>query len=135
MTNASIGYQATFGIGDGGSPEAFTDVAEVVTITPPAMARESIDATHLESPNKYKEFIAGLAESGDATITINFVPSTTDVLVTAFEAESGNFRITFPNAVTMTFSGIVTGYEVGELSLDKMTATFTVKATGQAALA
>lgn len=135
MTNAAIGYQATFGIGDGGAPETFTDVAEVVTITPPSMIRESIDATHLESPGKYKEFIAGLAESGDATITINFVPSAADVLVTAFDAESGNFQITFPNSVTMTFSGIVTGYELGELSVDKMTATFTVKATGKAALA
>lgn len=133
-TAAKIGYDSTYAIGNGADPEVFTVVAEVTSISPPGRTRDVSEATHLQSPNKYKEFIAGMSEGGEATITLNFVPAATDALVTAFEAETGNHQITFPNDVTLTFAGIVTSYEVGELSTDKMSATMTVKSTGKAVL-
>jgi hypothetical protein len=131
-TAADIGYNASFAIGDDEDPIQYTLVAEVTNISPPGRTRGTIDATHLKSPDEYMEFIAGMAESGEASITLNFVPNATDVLVTAFEAKTGNFQILFPSGVKLNFAGIVTGYEFGELSTDKMTATFTVKATGKA---
>lgn len=134
MSNASIGYLATFGI-ESATPGTYDLVAEVVTITPPGYSREVVDVTHLTSPGKYKEFIAGFNEAGDATITLNFVPSATDALVTAFTAGTGKYQITFPNGVTMTFDGVVLSYEIGELSNEKMTATLTIKPSGQPALA
>lgn len=133
-TNADIGYDSTFGI-ESATPDVYDVVAEVVSIDPPARSRDTEEATHLKSPDGYKEFIAGLAEGGDASIGLNFVPSATDALVTAFEAKTGKFQITFPNAVTLTFSGIVTSYEIGEVVNSKMSATFTVKSTGKAVLA
>ncbi len=134
MSNANIGYDSTFGI-ESTTPDDYVVVAEVVSITPPAMQRDTIDVTHLKSPDSYKEFIAGLSEGGDASIGLNFVPSATDALVAAFDAGAGKFQITFPNGVTMTFEGIVTSYELGEISLDKMSATLTIKATGKPVLA
>jgi hypothetical protein len=134
-TAATIGYGATFGI-EGGTPGVYVTVGEVVSITPPGMSRDTVDATHLSSPNSYKEFIAGLAEGGEASITINLVPSTSDVLFASFHAPADNFQIVFPNAVTMSFAGIVTGYQMGDVVPgDKLTATFTVKQTGKATLA
>ena len=133
-TTADIGYNSSFGIGDGADPEVFTLVAEVTSISPPGRTRSTIDATHLKSPNEYMEYIAAMAETGEASIGINFVPTHTDVLVTAFEAKAGNYQILFPNGVKLTFAAIVTAYEFGELSTDKMTATFTVKGTGKATL-
>lgn len=133
MTDATIGYGATFGIYNGTTYDA---VAEVTAITPPSRSRDTIEATHLESPDKYKEFVAALAEAGEASIAINFVASASDVLVAAFDAETGQFEITFPNGVTMQFNGIVTGHEFGEIVADdKMSATFTVKASGKPVLA
>ena len=133
-SSANIGYLSTFGI-EGDTPGTFVVVAEVASITPPGFSRETVDVTHMTSPDRYKEFIAGMNEAGDATITLNFVPSATDALVAAFTATSGKYQITFPNDVTMTFSGIVTGYEIGELSTDKMTATMTIKPSGAPVLA
>lgn len=134
-TNASTGYNATFGIGDGADPEVFTAVAEVISITPPSMQRDVEEATHLKSPDQHKEFIPNLSETGDATFTINYVPSATDVLITAFNAGTGNFRITFPSGVTLTFAGIVTSFAPGEVANSKMTASVTIKPTGKATYA
>ena len=128
-TSANIGYTSTFGI-EGGTPGTYDVVAEVVSITPPSFSREAIDATHLASPDRYKEFIAGMNEAGEASITLNFVPSATDALVAAFTATTGNYQITFPNDVTMEFSGFCMTYEIGEISNDKMTATATFKPSG-----
>tara|TARA_R110000824_G_scaffold111574_2_gene260199 strand:- start:374 stop:793 length:420 start_codon:yes stop_codon:yes gene_type:complete len=132
-TSANIGYTSTFGI-EGETPGTYAVVAEVVSITPPGFSREAIDATHLNSDDRYKEFIAGMNEAGEASITLNFVPSATDVLVAAFVATTGNYQITFPNGVTMEFGGFCMGYELGELSNDKMTATATFKPSGKPTL-
>lgn len=130
MSNADIGYDSEFAI-ESATPGTYTKVAEVVSITPPPMTRDAVDVTHMESPNEYRQFIPGLADLGEATITINFVPSATDALVTAFNAKRGNYQITFPNNVRLQFAGIVTGYTIDALSTgEKMSATFTIKATG-----
>lgn len=133
-TEAALGYGAKFGIKDGAS---YDYVAEVNSLTPPGWTRDTVEATHLESPDKAKEYIGGLIDAGEATITINFKPIVADVLLAAFIAETGNYRILFPSGtVALDFVGIVTGYEMGDLVADdKMTATFTVKATGLPALA
>jgi len=132
-TTAELGYGARFGIKSGAT---YDYGAEVTSLTPPSMTRDTVDATHLESPDAYKEFIAGLKETGEASITINYAPSGSDALITAFEAGAGEFRILFPGgALALDFAGIVTGYEIGDLvATDKMSATFTVKGTGKASI-
>jgi hypothetical protein len=131
-TQASTGFSATFGIHNGADPGEFVKVAEVTAITPPGSKRDIEEATHLESPDRHKEFIANLAEIGEATITLNFVPSATHELQAAFDAGAGRFQIAYPSGVTLTFSGIVTAFQPGEISNSRMTATFTVKGTGKA---
>lgn len=134
MSNADIGYGASFGI-EGSTAGTYVDVAEVVAITPPGMTREAVDATHLESTDGYREFIGGLKETGEASITLNFVPSATDALVTAFEAATGSYQITFPNGVKLQFDGFFTAYNPPELTPGGiMQATATIKATGKATL-
>ena len=133
-TAADIGYDSAFGI-EGETAGTYVAVAEVVGITPPGVSRDAVDATHLKSPDAYKEFIAGLKESGEASITLNFVPSSTDALYTAFDAKTGNYEITFPNGVMMRFSGFFTAYNPPELTAEgKMEATATIKATGKPTL-
>ena len=129
-TKADIGYSSTFGI-ESATPDTYDVVAEVVSITPPSMQRGTEDSTHLNSPDGYKEFIPGLMEGGDASIGLNFEPAVTVTLVAAFDAGSGKYKITFPDGATLIFSGIVTGFEIGELTSGKMSATLTVKSTGK----
>lgn len=129
-SNADIGHGAKFGIG--ATP---TYVAEVVSITPPGMTRDTVEVTHLESDAMWKEYIGALTDGGEASITVNYVPATaaSDALLTAFSTRSAQpFTILAPSGtVKMIFSGIVTAYEPGDfVSGDKMSATFTTKPTG-----
>lgn len=130
-TTADVGYGSTFGIG-AGDPLTYTNVAEVTMITPPGYSRDPVEATHLTSDDGYKEFIAGMKETGDASFTLNWVPSATDLMVTAFESDVGNYRIVAPNGVFITFRGFFTSYEIGDLDPNgKMNATVTVKISGK----
>jgi len=131
---ADIGFTTTFGI-ESATPGTYTLVAEVTKITPPGFSREAVEVTHLNSPDRFAEFIAGMNKAGPATIVLNLVPSATDALVTAFLATSGSYQITFPNAVTLTFSGFVLTYELDELSEEAMTATATFQPSGKPVLA
>lgn len=131
-SNATAGYGARFGI-EGTTPGTYVYVAEVTSITPPGWTRDTIEVTHLESDDKTKEYIGSLVDAGEATITVNYLPSVTDTLLAAFTAEVDNFRILLPGgALALDFRGIVTGYELGDLvGDDKMSATLTIKATGK----
>ena len=76
-TNARIGYGTLFQTGNGAVPEVFTTLAEVTNITPPKMSRDTVDATHEESPGAWREFIAGLKDGGDVSLDLNFIPGGT----------------------------------------------------------
>lgn len=133
-TQADIGYGAKFGIGDGADPEVFSDVAEVTSINGFGFTRAEQDATHLQSPDGFEEYIAGMKSGRPVTITMNYVPTDNDVIVTAFEAKKGNYQITAPNGVMMRFAGFVTEYDTGEMNTEKMTATATFRPTGKPTL-
>jgi len=129
-----IGYDSSIGI-EGATENEFDEIAEVVSIGPPGMTRDAVEKTHLKSPEQWKEFIAGLKEGGEASVGLNYVPSSTDAVVAAFDKGKGRFQIKFPNGVTMTFAGVVTAFEPGELTNDKMTATLKIKCSGKPVLA
>jgi predicted secreted protein len=134
MTDAAIGWGSKFQIWDAASsPPAFQDMGEVSSITPPARQKDQIDATHMQSPNRTREFIAGLTDPGEAGFTMNFVPgSASDDRLLALD-ESGDtveMRIVFPNNVTWTFDGFVSGYQPAVPVDDKMTADVTIKVSG-----
>lgn len=130
-TAARIGYGAVFELSQN-SGSTWTGVGEVMSITPPSDALDVIDATHMASANRTREFITGLRDPGECSFEMNFVPgSAGDVLLQDVRDDGVRVscRITFPNAVIWTFSGILTGYEPTVPLDDKMTATVTFKVT------
>lgn len=143
-TNAKIGYGNLFQLWDSvTSPNAYTTIAEVSKITPPAMKRDAQDATHTESANTYREFIKGLKDGGEVTVELNFVPdsNTTDLLIQEFETDLLNHaRILFadgdqaaspPTCSTFVMSGVITALSFEGPIDDKMTATLTFKISGK----
>lgn len=130
-TLADIGYDASFGI-EGATAGTFVAVAEIVAITPPGLTRGAVEATHLKSPGRTKEFIPGLFETGEASFTLNFEPDVYDtILDEAALVDGGNYRITFPDTSTLTFEGFFTGLTPPELTGEgKMEATATIKPKG-----
>jgi hypothetical protein len=136
-TNADLGYGSVFEIEDDNSPGVYVAMAEVTSITPPSASLDQIDVTHMQSPNRRREFISGLNDSGEASFDMNFVPGSTsdDRLFALLNLPVGqtrrrNLRISYPNGVTWSFVGELTGYEPTIPVDDKMTATVTFKVTG-----
>src|SRR5687768_11465040 len=108
MTDARIGYGTTYEIFVGGE---FVEVAEVAEVTPGEATSERRDATHMKSPGRRREYIAGLIDSGEASFVINWLPgSDTDVMLRGLQTsgETTDHRITFPNAITLTYEAQVT---------------------------
>ena len=109
----------------------------MISITPPSFTFDQIDVTHMESPNRLREFISGLGDAGECSFDMNFVPGSTsdDRLFELMNLPVGvlrrrNCRISFPNGVTWSFSAELTGYEPTVPVDDKMTATTTFKVSG-----
>ncbi|WP_406871623.1 phage tail tube protein [Aminobacter sp. P9b] len=131
-TAASIGYGSFFHISEDNGA-TWIELAEVFDITPPNDTVDEIDATHMQSPNRTREFIPGLIDPGEASFEMNFVPgSASDLKVAALKVAGARVkcRITFPNSVAWVFSGWISSYEPAVPTDDKMTATVTWRVTG-----
>lgn len=132
-TEAMIGYGSKISIASFAAPTVFVDVAEVKDITPPSDSIDVIDATNMDSPNGTREFIIGLNDPGECSFTINFIPgSAGDDQIQAIRAarKAVPVKITFPNDVTWSFTGILTGYEPSASTDGIMEADVTFKVTG-----
>lgn len=141
MTNARIGWGGKVYLGTSALEATLTLLAEVIDATFPQDEADEIDATHLASPGKRKEFIAGLIDGGEVTLTLNYDPgSATDLLLTAAK-EAGttrSLRIVVPSEAgdgsadwNFTTSGFVKRYNPNTMAAgDKITATAVIRVTG-----
>lgn len=129
-TAAQIGLGSRFGVK--GTGNTYSAVAEVTRITLPGWTRNTVDATHLESPDGWAEVIGGLKTASDCTFDMNWVPAINDPMLAAFNAEKGEFQCLFPSGtLAMRFAGIVTNFTPGEVSPEgKLSASVTIKPTG-----
>lgn len=137
MSTAKLGYGTTFAIESDDSPGDYTELDEVVSVTPPSDDVDQVEVTHMQSPGRRREYIGGLIDSGECSVEMNFIPgNASDVRLNHLLAlpvgtdRVRSCRITFPNSVYWTFDAEVTGYEKSVPLDDKMTATVTFKVTG-----
>lgn len=138
-TEADIGHGTKLQTGDDASPEVFTDIAEVTSISF-EFSRDSIDVTHMQSPDGWREFIPALKDGGEITVEINYVPGAATVLALMAEFSLGaaaavkNRRILWTDGSFLEFTGFLTGVP-GEIPVDdKMSASATFKVTGKPVL-
>lgn len=130
-TQARIGHGATFEMADMATPTDFIYLSELFDITPPSDTTDTPDATHMQSPNRTREFITGLTDPGEASFEMNYVPgSPSDKALIAAKGKRKWCRITFPNGVQLLFVGLRQGYEKAAPTDDKMTASVTFKVSG-----
>lgn len=134
MTEAKIGYGSTYEIWDKSlATPAFVEVAEVINITPGEATADRIDATHMQSPNRRREYISGLIDNGEASFEINWVPgSNTDELLRELfkTGDIVQHRITFPGGVTLTYDASIIGFSKVIPIDDRLTATITLAVSG-----
>ncbi|TCU34167.1 phage tail tube protein [Rhizobium azibense] len=74
-STAKAGIGVILQRGNGASPEVFATIANVSQISAGGVTVNMIDATHLDSPDFYAEFIPGLKTADEWTATIGWDPS------------------------------------------------------------
>ena len=129
--------------GDGGSPETFTTIAEILTLPFPKLSHETIEVTNHSSTGGWREFKPGLKDGGEFSIDVNYLPTdathnATTGMLYDLAANNGtrNYQIVMSNALSnvWAFSAIVTGFEVDASIDSQLKATITFKVTGQPTL-
>lgn len=82
MTDARTGWGGEFHLSSDNNPANYFELVEVVQFPLPDDTVEEADASHLKSPDKRREFIAGMIDGGTVEVEINYVPgSATDVAI------------------------------------------------------
>lgn len=128
-SSAVLGYNVDFSIYNGST---YTQVAEVTDITWPGYVRDAVEVTFMDSDDRFREYIPGLMDGGEVTIEMNWVPSTTDAIITALTANTiGQFKITYNAGANVVFKAIVTAYQPQSPLGEKLTASATFKVSGK----
>ena len=134
MTVASIGFGIVFGR-ETGTPGTYASIGELIDVTPPGKTRETVDATHHGSADKYREFISALRAQKDATAVIAFEPGgdSWDDLDADYEDDAPHkYKITFPDGTeSVIFTAFVTDLTPATPLENKMILTATFKPTGK----
>lgn len=135
MTEAKTGWGGEFWLDN--ASDALTELVEVVSFTLPNSQTDTIDASHLKSPNRRREYITGMIDDGELEVVLNYVPgSATDVLLRAAQedGEVRDYKAVVPReAANWEIEGqcIVTGWDRGTVVGDaKMEGTLTLRLTG-----
>jgi hypothetical protein len=135
-TIAKTGAGTLLKIGDGSSPEGFDAILEVRNVTPPALQRNFADATHLNSPNDFEEFVKAFKSTGNCDFEVNFDADDTDTqaaLQTAYDDGTlKNFQLTFSSfSKTWAFSAYVENFAVSNITpADVIAASVSLKLSG-----
>jgi hypothetical protein len=93
--------------GDGGSPEVFTLIPEVRSITGPGMSADVLDATSHDTPSGFRDKKQGLKDWGTLSFELLWIPSHAQHqrLFDDFKAGTErNYELVFPNPGNTKFS-------------------------------
>lgn len=129
-----IGYDTGFEVETAANSGVFFELGKVTNVTPPNESVDQVDVTHMKSPGRTREFIQGLIDPGEMTVSLNHIPgSDTDEFVIAWRksGETRLCRIVYPNDVADRFPGFVLGYTPSMDVGDKMAADLSIKVAGE----
>lgn len=100
MTDARIGWGGKLYVSTDNTEANLVELVEVRECGFPQDETDESEATHLQSPGRRKEFVAGLIDGGEFTATLNYVPgSATDLLLSAAKVAgtTRSIRIVIPD--------------------------------------
>lgn len=126
MSKARIGTGITVVF----ATSAFT--AEIVDVGGPGRSRESVNISHQGTTGAHVFIPATLVDNGEFTLDLHFDPDDEPPI----NGPNETITITWPKvsgdatAATWAFSGHVTGHEPTGTLEDKMTASVTIKVSG-----
>src|SRR6185369_16020867 len=97
------------------SVEVFTDMFELISLTPPDEQAPDVKVTHFGSPARTEEYIRGLLDAGEASFGVNYRPDVypSQALIVELKrtGEKRNIRMVLPGGMeTIDFIGYVKGF-------------------------
>lgn len=116
MSSTALQSQGmTIAVSDAASPEVYTTIANVSSISGPGGSASEIDVTDLSSTAK--EFRLGLQDEGEVSLEMQYVPANVQHALLRTLRTGGtsrNFRITFTDSpqTTWTFLAFVKSFSV-----------------------
>lgn len=136
-------YGAALNLGDGAGVENFTAIAQCSNISGPGLEVNVLDVTSHDSPNGWREKIAGLKDGGEVTLTIHYDPAnathdaTTGLLDEFRSGRVSNYQMVFPDAASTMweFAALVSRFEPRAPVDGALTADVRVTITGEPTLA
>jgi hypothetical protein len=140
MTIARIGWGSKVLISTDETEANLVELGEVKGFSLPDDEVEEIDATHLQSPGRRREFVPGMIDGGEVEVTMNFDPgSASDLLIEAAKAAGDTryvrFVISSPDGTADSHydtTGFVKGYARGPFAPDAISeATLRLRITGE----
>lgn len=117
--------------GDGGSPEVFTNIGQVVSIGGPDGEAAEIDTTHLASTAM--EYLMGLRDEGNISLGINFdgVDAQQAGLRTDRDNRTNrNFRLVLSDSTQLDFAAYVKSFPLDIQPNAKVDLSVTLRITG-----
>ena len=132
-----LGNELRMQIGDGNSPEVFTDFCAASDVSGIGETKPQVDVTTL--CDLARKFRGGLAEGSEVTLTANLIQGDTQIreLFQAYKADDiVNFRLAMVGVSPeefFAFSATILGWTVNPPVGDKATMVFTLKISGEVA--
>jgi predicted secreted protein len=111
----------------------YEEIGEVVEVGGPSSSRTVIDVTHLKTVGGFREFIAGLRDSGELALTMNFTREAFLICHADFLDDARQqYKVVFPDedATEMAFSGLIVGLPLTVPPDDKIVMNVTIKISG-----
>lgn len=120
---------------------SFALIANVSDISGPDRSREAIETTAHDSPDQYREYVKGLKDGGEVTLTINYDPGDNSHSALDADFEEKDLRAyqviilpDEPDEHTWAFNALITGLSDEFPHDDKMARECTVKISGKPTL-
>lgn len=135
MSSGMSAFGTELEIGDGGTPEAFTTVAEASNFSGPDLSLDPLEITHHGSEAPWKEFVGGLLDGGQLSLDVNFIPTdhshagdhADSILHTMTNRSVRNFKLTWPDATIWSFAALVIAFSPKAPVDGKLAASITLK--------
>jgi predicted secreted protein len=120
----------------------YVTIANVSDLSGPSRTRDAIEVTAHDSPNQYREFVKGLKDGGEVTLTLNYDPAenTHSDLDADFEEDALRAYqiVVLPGEAdehTWSINGLITNLSDAFPIDDRMEREVTLKISGKPTLA
>lgn len=113
----------------------WTTIAQLTDVNGPTRTKGVWDATTKDSSARWRDFLSGLRDGGEVTVSILYDPSSTThlQLIADFAADvSASYRVAYADGSTYgdSFAAIVTGFQPTGPMDGLLSADVTLKVTG-----